>query len=142
MPTGCGCDHVCVTYDLVLDVAVELVTFSRLHQEVPAAPQRLQQLLELGLQELPPPVHLVRVLHLLPQSLHLALQLHHLTLTHLHLVLQHLGGQSTAAGSTAEGRTFTRKTLKTLLDDKVIQKKTHKFTRSKLINTEIKGIKL
>lgn len=84
------------TYDLVLDVAVELVNFSGRHQEVPAAPQWLQQLLELPLHQLPPPVNLVSVLHLLPERLHLALQLHHLPLTHLHLVLQHLwgGGES------------------------------------------------
>lgn len=76
------------TYNLVLHVAVELVDFSRGHQEVPAAPQRLQELLELVLQHLAAPVRLV-----LAQRLHLALQLHHLPLTHLHLVLQHLSGR-------------------------------------------------
>lgn len=78
------------TYDLVLDIPVELVNLSGLNQEVPATSQRLQQLLKLIFHHLPSPVHLVRVLHLLPQSLHLALELHHLSLSHLHLVLQHL----------------------------------------------------
>ncbi len=104
------------TYDLVLHVSVELVNFSRCHQEVPAVSQRLQELLELPLHQLPPPVHLVSVLHLLTQSLHLALQLHHLPLTHLHLVLQHLQGgrtsqtQTTATNTTAYTSTDTTTT--------------------------------
>lgn len=78
------------TYDLILHISIELMDFSRSHQEVPAPSQRLQQLLKLMLHHLPPPIHLLCVLHLLTQSLDLALQLHHLPLTHLHLVLQHL----------------------------------------------------